>query len=88
MRHRHHGRKAKAARVSAAGNPDKNLPIKVSTRNLNRQDGNSVASAGIAKPHTVTSPGPNRTDEKRVISLCHWTQAHLRHPLRSYRSLS
>ena len=77
MRHSHHGGKAKAARVSAAGNPDRNLPIKVSTGNLNRQDGKTVASAGAAKPHTADNPGPNGTDEKRLISLCHWTQAQL-----------
>ena len=64
--------------MSPARSSDKNLPTKVPTRDLNRQEEVTVASVGAATPQTVNNPGPNITDKKRLANLL----------FRSCRSLS
>ena len=78
MRHKPYGQKAKAARVRAARNPDKNLTTKEPTGNLNRQEEMTVTSVGAATPQAENNPGLNGTDKKRLISLCHWAQAQVK----------
>ena len=65
MRHKHHGQKAKAARMGAARSPEKNPPIKMPAGDLNRQERMFVASVGAATPQAENNLSPNGIDKRR-----------------------